>query len=304
MNAVSSRAAGVVSMTGFARAGDVTGEHGWTWEIRGVNARGLDVRLRLPPGLDQLEPTVREAVARGCARGTINVTLDLKRSRAGAGFRINRPALDQLLALQAELGPRVDQAPPRLEALLGVRGLFEEAAEPESAPGDDATLRTALLAGFERVLAAFDSSRRAEGARLADIVGGHVETIATLAADASAAAAQQPGLLAERLKRQVAGLLEERIGVAPDRLAAEIALLASRADVTEELDRLRAHVASARDLIAGGGAIGRKLDFLAQEFNREANTLTSKSADIAVTNCGLALKTAIDQFREQVQNIE
>lgn len=303
MNAVSSRAAGVVSMTGFARAGDVTGEHGWTWEIRGVNARGLDVRLRLPPGLDQLEPTVREAVARRCARGTINVTLDLKRSRAAAGFRVNRPALDQLLALQAELGPRVDQAPPRLEALLGVRGLFEE-AEPEAAPGDDATLRAALLAGFERVLAEFDSSRRGEGARLAEIVGGQVETIATLAADAGAAAAQQPGLFAERLKRQVAGLLEERVGVAPDRLAAEIALLASRADVTEELDRLRAHVASARDLIAGGGAIGRKLDFLAQEFNREANTLTSKSADIAMTNCGLALKTVIDQFREQVQNIE
>jgi uncharacterized protein (TIGR00255 family) len=303
MNTVSSQAAGVVSMTGFARAGNTLADYSWTWEIRSVNARGLDVRLRLSPGLEALEPALREAVARCCARGTVNVALDLKRTRAGAGFRINRVALDGLLALQAALGAQVDQAPPRLEALLGVRGLLEE-AEPETAPGDDAALRAALLAGFERALAAFDGARRGEGTRLADIVGGHVATIATLTETAAGAAALQPAQVAERLKRQLAALLDDKVGIAPDRLAAEVALIAARADVTEELDRLRAHVAAARELIGGGGAIGRKLDFLAQEFNREANTLTSKSADIEVTRCGLALKTAIDQFREQVQNIE
>ena len=290
-------------MTGFARAGDTRGEHGWTWEIRSVNARGLDVRLRLPPGLEALEPALREAVARRCTRGTINVALDLKRTRAAAGFRINRAALDGLLALQAALAPQVDPAPPRLEALLGLRGLLED-TEPEASPGDDAELRAALLAGFERVLAAFDAARRGEGARLAEIVGGHVATIAALTETAAGAAALQPAQVAERLKRQLAGLLEDKAGIAPDRLAAEVALIAARADVTEELDRLRAHVAAARELIGAGGAIGRKLDFLAQEFNREANTLTSKSADIEVTRCGLALKSAIDQFREQVQNIE
>jgi uncharacterized protein (TIGR00255 family) len=303
MNAILSRPAGVVSMTGFARGSAALGDQGWSWEIRSVNARGLDARLRLPPGLDQLEPLLREAVARRCARGTVNIALELRRAGAGQGFRINRQALDGLLALQAALGPRVDQAPPRLEALLHLRGLLEE-AEPEAALGDDDALRAALLASFEQVLGELDAVRCQEGARLADIIGGHVAAIAELTESAAGCAALQPAIVAERLKRQLAGLLEERIAVAPERLAAEIALIASRADVTEELDRLRAHVAAARELIAGGGAIGRKLDFLAQEFNREANTLTSKSGDIEVTRCGLALKNAIDQFREQVQNIE
>src|SRR5580693_7098668 len=143
MNAISSRPAGVVSMTGFARGGDSLDDHGWTWEIRSVNARGLDTRLRLPPGLDQLEPVLREAVARRCARGTVNIALDLRRAAAGQGFRINRQALDGLLALQSALGARVDQAPPRLEALLHLRGLLEE-AEPEARLGDDDALRAAL----------------------------------------------------------------------------------------------------------------------------------------------------------------
>jgi len=303
MNAISSRPAGVVSMTGFARGGAALGDHVWTWEIRTVNARGLDTRLRLPPGLDQLEPVLREAVARRCARGTVNIALDLRRTGAGQSFRINRAALDGLLALQTALGPRVDQAPPRLEALLHLRGLVED-TEPEAAVGEDAALRDALVASFERALGELDAVRRQEGGRLAEILAGHVAAIAQLTEAAAECAALQPGIVAERLKRQLAGLLEERVAVAPERLAAEVALIASRADVTEELDRLRAHVAAARELIGGGGAIGRKLDFLAQEFNREANTLTSKSGDIEVTRCGLALKNAIDQFREQVQNIE
>jgi uncharacterized protein (TIGR00255 family) len=303
MNAISSLQASVVSMTGFARGGDTLGDHGWNWEIRSVNARGLDVRMRLPPGLDQLEPMLREAVARRCARGTVNVALDLKRTRAAQGFRINQQALDGLLSLQATLGGRVDQAPLRLDALLGIRGLVED-AEPDSAPTDDTALKAALVASFGRVLGELDTVRRSEGGRLADVLTGHVEAIAELTETAAKSAALQPALVAERLKRQLATLLEERGAVAPDRLAAEVALIASRADVTEELDRLRAHVAAARDLIRAGGAIGRKLDFLAQEFNREANTLTSKSGDIEVTRCGLALKNAIDQFREQVQNIE
>ncbi len=302
MNTVSTRATDVVSMTGFARGAGALDSFAWTWEIKSVNARGLDVRPRLPPGFDQLEPTLRERVARVCVRGSVNIALDLKRSRAAGGFRINEQALSGLLALQAALGSRVDQAPPRLDALLGVRGLLEE-AEPDSPAGDDA-LRAALLDSFERVLDEFAAVRRSEGGRLSAIVGGHVDTIARLAEDAARMAALQPQAVAERLRLQLASVLEERAAVAPDRLAAEVALIAARADVTEELDRLRAHVAAARDLLRDGGAIGRKLDFLAQEFNREANTLTAKSGDIELTHCGLALKNAIDQLREQVQNIE
>ncbi len=302
MNAISSRTNGVVSMTGFARGAGALGDHSWTWEIRSVNARGLDVRFRLPSGLDVLEPGLREAVTKACRRGTINVALDLRRANVATPLRVNQAALEKLLALQATLGGRVDPAPPRLEALLGIRGLIEEA---EDAPVDPAPLHAALAASFGPVLDELAGARGAEGGRLATLVSGHVDTVAQLTEDAAGASAMQPQIVAERLKRQLATLLEERAGtVAPDRLAAEVALIAARADVTEELDRLRAHVAAARGLIGEGGAIGRKLDFLAQEFNREANTLTSKANDIEVTRCGLALKNAIEQFREQVQNIE
>jgi uncharacterized protein (TIGR00255 family) len=301
MNAISSRTTGVVSMTGFARGAGTLGDHSWTWEIRSVNARGLDVRFRLPSGVDGLEPGLREAVGRACRRGTVNVALDLRRTSAAAGLQINRAALDKLLSLQAALGASVDQAPPRLEALLAIRGMLEEADE---APVDEAPLHAALASGFASVLDQLADARAAEGARLAAMLSGHVDVIARLTEEAAASSAMQPQIVAERIKRQLATLLEERVTVAPDRLAAEVALIAARADVTEELDRLRAHVAAARGLIGEGGAIGRKLDFLSQEFNREANTLTSKSGDIEVTRCGLALKNAIEQFREQVQNIE
>ena len=302
MNAVSTRVAGVVSMTGFARASEALDAIAWTWEIKSVNARGLDVRLRVPPGLDQIEPLVRERVGRACARGTISVALDLKRARAAPSLRVNEAALGALLALQTALGARVDQAPPRLETLLGVRGLIEEVEA--DAPTDDEALPAALLASFERALDGFADARRGEGSRLAAVVGGHVDAIARLTEEAARLSALQPDAIAARLKRQLATLLDERAQLPPERLAAEVALIAARADVAEELDRLRAHVAAARDLLRDGGAIGRKLDFLAQEFNREANTLTSKSSDIEVTRCGLALKNAIDQLREQVQNIE
>lgn len=301
MNAISSRSAGVVSMTGFARGAGALGDHSWTWEIRSVNARGLDVRFRLPSGLDALEPGLREAVGRACRRGTVNVVLDLKRASAASGLRINQAALEKVLALQASLGDRVDRAPLRLEALLGIRGMIDDADE---APVDEAPLHAAIAASFTPVLEALATTRAGEGGRLAAALGGHVDTIAGLTEAAAGASAMQPQIVAERLKRQLATLIEERAAVAPDRLAAEVALIAAKADVTEELDRLRAHVAAARALIAEGGAIGRKLDFLSQEFNREANTLTSKANDIEVTRCGLALKNAIEQFREQVQNIE
>jgi uncharacterized protein (TIGR00255 family) len=302
MNAVSPRVAGVVSMTGFARVSETLEAVGWTWEIKGVNARGLDVRLRLPPGLDPLEPVMRERVGRACARGTVSIALDVKRTRSAPTFRVNEPALAALLALQTALGPRVDQAPPRLETLLGVRGLIEEVEA--DAPASDEATHAALVASFDRALDAFAAARSGEGSRLAAVVAGHVDTIARLTEEAAQLTALQPEAIATRLKRQVATLLEERAQLPPERLAAEVALIAARADVAEELDRLRAHVAAARELLRDGGAIGRKLDFLAQEFNREANTLTSKSNDIEVTRCGLALKNAIDQLREQVQNIE
>src|SRR5579871_3273835 len=197
MNAVSPRVAGVVSMTGFARVSETLDAVGWTWEIKSVNARGLDVRLRLPPGLDQLEPAMRERVGRACARGTVSIALDVKRTRSAPTFRVNEPALAGLLALQAALGPRVDQAPPRLETLLGVRGLIEE-VEADTPANDEAT-HAALTASFDRALDAFAASRKGEGSRLAAVIGGHVDTIARLTEEAAQLTALQPEAIAARL---------------------------------------------------------------------------------------------------------
>lgn len=293
----------VVSMTGFARASGSLGNAAWVWEAKSVNARGLDLRIRVPGGLDVLDARAREALAARFTRGNVTLALDLRQTEAVRPLSVNRDMLEQVLALQASLAGRVDPAPPRLELLLGLRGMLDTGETPP----DEAAIAArdaALLASMIEALDGLSAARAEEGARLAAVLRQHVDSIERLTAEAAAVAAAQPEQLADRLRRQVATLIEDATLVQQDRLATEIALLANKADASEELDRLRAHCAAARALIEAGGAIGRRLDFLAQEFNREANTLGSKANAIDVTRAALALKNAIEQFREQVQNVE
>jgi uncharacterized protein (TIGR00255 family) len=290
-------------MTGFARREGGDDAVTWTWEAKSVNAKGLDVRVRVPTGLDALEPRVRAAVPNYCARGSVNVSLSVDRGARGMTLQVNRDILDQVLALSDEVRRRVDADRPRTDGLLGLRGVLEtvEAAEAE----DVRSAREARMAAdLDGLLADLAAVRRDEGARMAETVGGHLAELERLAAEARSTAEVQPEALRQRLRRQVADLLDAQVGVPEERLAQEAAILASKADVREELDRLDAHVASARELLNGGGVIGRRLDFLCQELNREANTLCSKAQDVALTNIGLALKNTVEQLREQVQNIE
>lgn len=291
----------VASMTGFARMAGSSASLSWTWEARSVNHRGLDVRVRLPPRLDTLEPRIRELLGKRITRGSVTIALDLKRQSGGGTLAVNREMIERILELKRELGGRVDQSPPRLESLLAIRGVLES-GDSEEPTAPDAETEAALLATLGQAVEALVAMRAAEGKRLAGLLASQVDAIEGLTREALALASLQPAVIAERLQRQVTELIGQ--GLPPERLAQEVALLATRSDATEELDRLTAHVAAARELLAGGGSIGRKLDFLSQEFNREANTLTAKSGDIAVTRIGLALKGVIDQFREQVQNVE
>jgi uncharacterized protein (TIGR00255 family) len=290
-------------MTGFARRDGGDESVGWTWEIKSVNGRSLDVRARLPQGYDSLDPVVRGAVTAACARGNVQVNLSMKRGSAPLQLQVNEELLEQVLALMARLEARTQAAPPRLDGILALRGVLE-AVEEEEASEQQAARLAALQSDLEAALEALLAMRAAEGARLLGMVRGHIDEIERLAKAARDCAATQPEALRQRLKEQIALLREESTGVAEERLAQELALLAAKADVREELDRLAAHVEAARELLDQGGAVGRKLDFLCQEFNREANTLCSKSVDVQLTRIGLDLKSSIEQLREQVQNIE
>ncbi len=288
-------------MTGFGRADGSVAGHGFVWELRSVNGRGLDLRLRMPPGCDVLEPALREAAAR-LRRGNVSATLTLTRE-AEAKVAIDAAALEQALAAATALAARIEGSPPpRAEALLGLPGVMRVGRE-EFDLGADAAAAEVLRRGFATALAALLAAREAEGARLAEVVGRLLDEIAALRERAELEAAEQPRLHRERLAESLRQLLAGTPPLPEERLAQEIALLATRSDVREELDRLAAHVAAARALLAEGEAIGRRLDFLVQEFLREANTLCSKSASGALTTTGLALKAAIEQLREQVQNL-
>lgn len=295
----------LASMTGFARRDGALamadGERRWTWEARSVNGRGLDLRLRLPPGYDFIDPELRRLAGEAFARGSINATLTLRGASETARYALNRPALEVALAAIEEIRGRIDCAKPRAEGVLAVRGVIE--AEPaEETDEERAALGAALAASFSELIAELGAARLAEGAKLHAMIAAQLGDIARLTADARAAAAAGPAALRDRLAAQLKELLAGAI--AEDRLAQEAALLAVKADVREELDRLGAHIAAAHALIDDGQAAGRKLDFLTQEFNREANTLASKASDLALKRIGLDLKTVIDQMREQVQNIE
>ncbi len=287
-------------MTGYASApvGGSAASAGWQWEARSVNGRGLDIRCRLPAGLDRLEVAARAAVSKRLARGTGSIALTQPQREGASGLRLNRAALDSVLAIVRELQGVTDAAAPRLDGLLALRGVLESG--DEAVPPDDKL----LLAGLEEALKGLARARAEEGRQLEATILAHFEEIESLTSQAAACAGAQPAAIKARLEAQIGELLAGSPAVPPERLAQEAAMLASRADIREELDRLRAHSLAARALLRDGGAIGRKLDFLSQEFNREANTLCSKSTDTALTGIGLALKTAIDRLREQAANIE
>jgi uncharacterized protein (TIGR00255 family) len=291
----------IASMTGFARAEAVSGDRQWVWELRSVNGRGLDIRCRLPNGYDALDPIVRAAVAERCRRGNISVNLTESRQQRPR-LAISREALEQVLAMLAELKEdgRLAAEAPRLDGLLALPGVIERVDEAD----DPAAAIDLLTRQLNQALDALKTMRLAEGQRLVALARAHVEEIERLTDAARRIAATQPEAIAERLRQQLEALLGQSPLPGPERLAQEAALLAAKADVREELDRLSAHVAAVRALIQGGGAIGRKFDFLCQEFNREANTLCSKAADVELTRIGLDLKVAIEQLREQIQNIE
>jgi uncharacterized protein (TIGR00255 family) len=293
----------LVSMTGFADAQGGRDGLRWRWEAKSVNGRGLDLRLRLPPGFDSVEPAARVLATERFRRGSIQATLSMETADAARGLRVDAAALASAVRIAREVAAETGLAPARVDGLLALKGVI---VQDDTAPADDvgrAARDANILETLAAALDALSKARRSEGAKLAALLEAQMAEIERLVAEASTLAAAQPKALRDRLASQLKELLEAGT-VAEERLAQEVALLALRADVREELDRLRAHVQEARALFASGEAVGRKLDFLAQEFNREANTLCSKSADIALTRTGLALKAAIDQFREQAQNVE
>ncbi len=292
------------SMTGFAAARGQGAGASWQWDLRGVNGKGLDLRLRVPEWIDGLEAAIRAELAKAIARGNVSLTLRASRDVDGdAAMHLNAAALDAALRALADVETAamvagVTLAQPSSADVLSVRGVLETGA----AEADPAPLRAAILAGLPALIAAFQDMRRAEGATLGSVITGQIDQIAELTTNAaSAAEARRPAVQAA-LQDAIARVTQETVD--PARLAQELALLAVKADVTEELDRLTAHITAARALLAEAGPVGRKFDFLMQEFMREANTLCSKSADIALTRIGLDLKTVIDQLREQVQNVE
>jgi len=300
---LTAKTAPISSMTGYARQEGGDGLLTWSWEIKSVNGRSLDVRSRIYAGYDALEPIARKMVQKFCTRGNVQISMTVNRGKLPRKLRLNREALDQVVAMVQSLESDVRAEPPRLDGLLAFPGVLETSEEEETKEQLD-TRMAAMEEDLGLALEALAAMRRSEGARLHTLAAGQLDDIARLSEAAAACAATQPEALRARLQKQVEDLLQASPALPEERLAQEAALLASKADIREELDRLRAHVAAARELVAEGGAIGRRLDFLCQEFNREANTLCSKSSDVALTRIGLDLKAVIDQLREQVQNIE
>lgn len=291
-------------MTGFARVEGHDGALNWVWEVKSVNAKSLDLRFRLPTGFEALEVALRASLNQKLRRGSITANLSLIKGAGAANLRINRDALAAVMALARELAEEIeDAAPPRIDGLLALKGVLESAEEIVDEAERDRQINL-LTASFDRALASLAAMRLNEGGRLETVLAARLAEIATLVEQAESSAALQPGAIKAKFRELIAALVEAVPALPEERLAHEAALVIAKADIREELDRLTAHLEAARALMAGGGAIGRRFDFLCQEFNREANTLCSKSADLELTRIGLALKAAIEQLREQVQNIE
>ncbi|HEX5508864.1 MAG TPA: YicC/YloC family endoribonuclease [Pseudolabrys sp.] len=291
------------SMTGFARRHGNVGSYAWAWELKSVNAKGFDLRLRMPQGWDAIEAPVRARASAQLARGTVYANLTAERKGVTSTVKINEPVLGAVIATVKDLAARIETAPPSLDGLLALKGVIEVTEEPEREE-DRRAAEEAIVAGFADALAALIAMRREEGAALSRVLSARLDEISTLTARAEAAPGRKPEAVKARLAAQVATLLSTSQRFDSDRLHQEAVMMAAKADIREELDRLGAHVAQSQRLIAEGGAIGRRLDFLAQELGRESNTLTAKANDVSLTNIGLELKSVVEQFREQVQNIE
>lgn len=292
----------VSSMTGFARVDGAVAGYSWVWEVKSVNSKGLDLRFRLPNGFDQIEALSRKRAGDTFSRGNLSINLTLQRPDRAPALDVNRDVLNQMIALAAEYKGGTENVD--VETLFGLRGVFEVVENQEEYEADITERDAAIAAGFGDLVTALATARREEGARMGAVVDEHIEEISSLTSEAARLAEMQPARRQERLAAQLEELLDGENAVSPERLAQELALIVAKGDIREELDRLVAHVGAARDLMAEGVAVGRRLDFLCQEFNREANTLCSKSSDLELTRIGLALKAAIERLREQIQNIE
>jgi uncharacterized protein (TIGR00255 family) len=291
------------SMTGFARGQGGAGSYAWAWELKSVNSKGLDLKLRLPPGWEAIEPGVRARASEVLSRGSVFANLTVSREGTAPVARINEPALNAVLAALKGLEGKLAGAPPSLDGILALKGVME-VSEAEESESERSAAEAAVITGFGAVLKGLAEMRRTEGQALGKILSARLSEIGALAARAEATPGRKPEAIKARLAEQVATLLEASQRFDADRLHQEAIMLATKIDIREELDRLAAHVAQAKQLIADGGPIGRKLDFLSQELNRESNTLCSKANDLELTNIGLELKAVVEQFREQVQNLE
>ena len=287
-------------MTGFARTEARHEAFSWVWEVRSVNGKGLEARFRFPNCYERLEPAARELARARFSRGNIQASLTLHRDTAQAGLSLDTARIDAILAAAEPYIASGRVQPLSFDGLLSVRGVLD--TEDHGEPGDTTALDAALLASLAEAFDQLRAVRLVEGAELKDLLCGHVDTIEALTAQANTSAAVRIDAIRDRIAAKYAELLPQ--GLDADRLATEAAAMAVKMDVREELDRLVAHIRAARELLNAGSPTGRKLDFLSQEFNREANTLCSKSSDSSLTQIGLAMKNTVDQFREQVQNVE
>jgi uncharacterized protein (TIGR00255 family) len=290
------------SMTGFARCHGVAGAYAWSWEIKSVNAKGLDLRLRLPPGWDAVEVPARMRASKELARGTVYANLSVER-KGIATVKVNEQVLAAVLATIKGLTGKVGARPASLDGILGLKGVMEVMQEDES-EDERRAAEAAVIAGFDKVLSDLAAMRREEGATLGRLLLARLNEIAALGQCAENAPGRKSEAINARLAEQVTNLLAVSQRFDSDRLHQEAIMLAAKADIREELDRVVSHVAQAKKLLSDGGAVGRRLDFLAQELHRESNTLTAKANDVELTNIGLEMKTVVEQFREQVQNLE
>lgn len=293
----------IASMTGFAREAGVTGAYQWAWEIKTVNGRGLEIRVRTPSGLDAVGEDARSQILKALTRGQGQLTLALSRASSTPKLRVNQDVLHSLLAAVGSLTLPPNVQPASLDGLLAVRGVVE-LDEGSTDPSQDEALIDALKNAVGSLIAQLKAARRTEGQALSGVLGQHLDVISRLVDEADAAPGRRPEAIRARLEAQIEQILEGKGALDPARLHQEAVLIAARADIREELDRLRAHVEAARGLLQEGGSVGRRLDFLAQEFGREANTLCAKANDVSLSRIGLDLKAVIEQFREQVQNVE
>jgi uncharacterized protein (TIGR00255 family) len=292
------------SMTGFARIEGAWGNHRWAWELKSVNSRGLDIRHRLPSGMDAHERTVKSLVSGKLARGNVNCNLAIYSTALPARIQVNEEVLDDIVSVAKAEATKHGLEAPRISEIMALRGILEitdHVMEDDERQARD----EAVLASLEAAVDELAMDRAREGAKMGAVISDQVNQIEALVARARLCAGGQAAAIQDRLEAQLSEALGSRgVKLDQDRLVHEVSILALKADITEELDRLEAHIGAARDLLATSDPVGRKLDFLAQEFGREANTLASKASDNELSSIGLDLKVIIDQIREQVQNIE